>query len=191
VFGLIQPVPPRGVQHRLGKLPGMGLRFEREGARYAAHGIDYRLSVSASETVLTYLDGFGDVDNWSREERLRVQLVGASPAGHEAPAMAERDWVLFQDVYPKIDLECGGTAERLEYRFFAAAGADSRSIRIRFEGAGRVRVDGDGSVTARTPVGVIRIYPPVTDDPFDGERRPVGGRFERRGNGLVEFQPGR
>jgi hypothetical protein len=51
-------------------------------------------------------------------------------------------------------------------------------------------VEGDVSLTAGTPLGEIRIYTPVTDDPFDGKRCGVlQGRFVPRGNGVVESQP--
>ena len=181
-FGVMRAVCPR-------PSPGARLVFERQGARYVARGNDYQLSVSAAEAVLTYFEGFGDVDHWFREEKFRVQLVGASFSNDPPPAVRGLEGVTFRQVYPKIDLECGGTPQRIEYRFVAGAGADSSSIRIRLGGAGRIRVDDDGSVTARTPLGEIRIHAPVRDKRFDGERRGVEGRFVRRGKGLVEFRP--
>jgi hypothetical protein len=45
-------------------------------------------------------------------------------------------------------------------------------------------------VTARTPVGEIRIHAPVAYDRFDGERRNLNGRFVLRGKSRLTFRNG-
>lgn len=177
-FRLIRPAST-GAGYVLPQSPGVRSGFQRDGARYVMRGNDYQLSLSASETVLRYFAGFGDVDHWFREEEFRLQLVDASSSVNQPESQAGPGKVAFSQVYPGIDLECGGTPQRLEYRFLAGPGADSGSIRIRLQGASSIRVEGDGAVSARTPLGSVRIYPPLA----------VLGRFLVRRSGLVEFRP--
>ena len=102
-FGLIRAAPA-GAGYVLPQSPGVRTGFQHEGARYVARGSDYHLSLSASETVLRYFAGLGDVDHWFREEEFRLQLVGASGSENQPEPEAGPGKVAFSHVYPGIDL---------------------------------------------------------------------------------------
>ena len=46
------------------------------GAKFVARAPDYMLTLSGGEIALTYFEGFGDVDEWFRDEVLTLKLVG-------------------------------------------------------------------------------------------------------------------
>jgi|SRR5579859_790746 len=50
------------------------------GVKFAAQASDYLLTLSAGAMVLTYFEGFGDVDNWFRDETFNLKLVGGNAA---------------------------------------------------------------------------------------------------------------
>src|SRR5206468_12406265 len=97
------------------------------------------------------------------EDVLRMQLVGARTAPRvagldELPGTVNyfvgndpAQWranvptygkVAYQDVYPGIDLVYYGNQRQLEYDFVVAAGADPGVIRLAFQGAQNLTIDG-------------------------------------------------
>lgn len=186
-FAMLPNTPGRPARHNLGSLPGLRLSFRGGGSEAIASGSNYSVSVSATQTVVTHSEGFGDADHWFREEEFSVRFIGASSL---APLIADSgsDAVVFRDVYPRIAMRCEGSPEQIEYRFIAAPDADPYLIRVRIEGAGKIRIDSDGSVRASTPMGELRIYKPVTGNSHAGGESAVAGHFRLRSKGLVEFR---
>jgi hypothetical protein len=125
------------------------------GVAFVARGRDYALTLSSSELVLTYLEGFGDVDRWFHEEVVRLKLeqaqssvetAGLDPLPGKSVFRLRADIpnyarVLFEDVYPGIDLLCFGSQKRLELQFVIRAGARPESIRLAWDGARRAHVN--------------------------------------------------
>jgi uncharacterized repeat protein (TIGR01451 family) len=143
---------------------------------------------------------------------LRMQLRGANPAPQLAgegalpgvshyylggdpsrwrtnvPAFAA---VRYAEVYPGVDLlyyGAGGpgVGGDLEYDFVLAPGADPRLIRLRFEGAERVRVDAQGELVREAAAGgasaaEVRQKAPALYQEDEGGRRQGLGRYEVRG----------
>jgi chitodextrinase len=116
-------------------------------------------------------------------------FVGADPrAWHtDVPNYAG---VRYGDIYPGIDLVYYGNQSQLEYDFVVAPGADPSSVAIRFGGASKVRVDGDGSLVLRTPAGEVRQRRPFIYQEVNGERREVAGGYFVKGRGEVGFRVG-
>lgn len=103
----------------------------------------------------------------STQSVLRMQMVGANPEAQVAgqdqlPGTSNylignnpSEWrtnvptygrVLYRDVYAGIDLVYYGNQRELEYDFVVAPGANPDAIRLRFEGAEEMRIDGDGDL---------------------------------------------
>jgi hypothetical protein len=200
-------LPERPPSRRLGDLRLRGkFGFEPNvgqagsAAQFVARGEDFTLALSYREIVLTYLEGFGDVDQWFREEEFRLKLLGAQagqPAGLDPlpgkSTFASRtdvpnyERVAFQDVYPGVDLICSGTQKRLELTFVIHGTAKTDAIRLEWSGSWRTRVTPDGSLTLRTSLGEIRVKPPIMIDSFGGEQRAAPGRFTREGRHRAGF----
>ena len=85
-------------------------------------------------------------------------------------------------VYDGIDLEFYGNQQRLEYDFLVAPGADPATIRVRFDGAERVEVDGRGDLLVHVPGGEpLRQQAPISYQVIDGARREVESRYVQLG----------
>lgn len=97
--------------------------------------------------------------------------------------------VRYREVYPGIDLVFYGNQRQLEYDFVVASGADPGLIRLAFEGAGSLRVDGDGDLVLKTGAGEIRQHKPFLFQEDGGVRQPVSGRYLLEGT-EVAFRVG-
>ncbi len=179
------------------------------GVKFVARDADYLLALSAGEIALTYFEGFGDVDNWFRDETFSLRLAGSNGAARargldELPGKSSFraagiksapvqdipnfERVFFADVYPGIDLLVFGNQKRLELQFLVSGGARPEQIRIGWQGARGIKVRAGGILSMRTPVGEVRILPPASTENFAGERKLMSGRFVRKGS-QARFQP--
>jgi hypothetical protein len=102
-----------------------------------------------------------------------------------------------QGVYSGVDLVYyGNWGGQLEYDFVVAPGADVRSIRLSFQGAGGIRVDKrtgdlvlplDGSeLRFRKPL----MYQPASGPELSTDRQGINGRFILTGRNQIGFQVG-
>jgi hypothetical protein len=89
------------------------------------------------------------------------------------PAIPHFQRVRFRGIYPGIDLVWRSRGADLEYEFLAGAGADPGRIRVRFTGARRVSVDGQGNLILETPLGKIPHRRPVAWQEIAGRRQNV------------------
>ena len=192
----------------LAQLP---LRFEAnagqfdERIRFAARGVGYGVALTPTGATLSLTSSTG-----------ATSAVAMTVVGRDgAPAAARRvdgreplpgvvNHVIGSDrtrwhmgveqfarvrqagVYDGIDLEFYGNQQRLEYDFLVAPGADPATIRVRFDGAERVEVDGRGDLLVHVAGGEpLRQQAP---DQLSGDRRDAprgreplrGARGERR-----------
>ncbi len=92
--------------------------------------------------------------------------------------VAAYDAVVYDAVYPGIDLRYHGDNRLLEYDFVVAPGADPARIRMGLAGAAAVRLDPDGAMIVTLPGGrELRQAAPVLYQERDGVREPVAGAF--------------
>jgi len=133
----------------------------------------------------------------SRAWVVKLRFIGAKrdvrPRGEERqPAVfsyfkgPEKDWktglttyakVVYEDLWPGIDLVYQGTVNRLKYEFVVKPGADPGQIRLRYEGATEVETTGTGGLRVETPAGDFQDEPPVAWQILDGEQVPVETAF--------------
>jgi len=129
---------------------------------------------------------------------LRMELVGANPHA-QAVGLEElrgksnyligRDpsrWhtgiphyarVKYTQVYPGIDLVYYGNQRKLEYDLVVAPGADPTGIRIAFEGADKLTVDGRGDLVLHTGAGEVRLKKPVVYQEVNDTRKEIAGSY--------------
>lgn len=171
--------------------------------RYLARGEGYTVFLTEAEAVVVLAprtddaDGAivkmrpvgGAPDGLSAEDRLpgRVNYrVGNDPSRWQSAIETFRR-VRWRDVWPGVDVVFRGTGERLEYDVVVAAAADPGKIGLRFVGAERVRVDGDGSLVVETAAGSLRQAAPAVHQEIDGVRRHVSGAFRLTDGDVVGF----
>src|SRR2546425_367015 len=112
---------------------------------------------------------------------LRMRFVGANPTTRvegleELPGKANyfigndpKKWrpnvptyakVQYRDLYPGINLIYYGNPRQLEYDFVVRPGADPNLIKLAFQGAKDVRIDGQGDLILQVSGGEVRLLTP-------------------------------
>ena len=141
---------------------------------------------------------------------VRMQFEGANPSpqvegmerlpGHANFLIGpQKDWrpdvplygaVVYRDLYPGVDMIYGGEGRDLKSEFVVAPGADPSRIRVRYAGAGGVRVAEDGALAIPVDGRELRERAPSIYQERSGRRVAVEGRFAVTGDGAVRFQVG-
>ena len=184
----------------LAQLP---LRFEAnagqfdDGIRFAARGVGYGVALTPTGATLGLTSSTGTT------AAVAMTVVGRDGAPAAARRVDGREplpgvvnhiigsdrtrWhtgveqfarVRQAGVYDGIDLEFYGNQQRLEYDFLVAPGADPATIRVRFDGAERVEVDGSGDLLVHVPGGEpLRQQAPISYQVIDGTRHEVESRY--------------
>jgi uncharacterized protein (TIGR03437 family) len=169
--------------------------------KFLARGNGYNLFLTATEAVLSN----------PQSAPLRMKLVNANPASEiegldELPGKSNyfigsdpQQWragvthyakVKYRNVYPGVDLVYYGHERQLEYDFVLSPGADPKQIKLAFDGAERMRIDGDGDLTLGTAAGEALQHRPVVYQEANGGRRTVDGRYVLLGQNEVGFEIG-
>jgi hypothetical protein len=172
------------------------------GARFVARG--------AGHAVLLDRQGPALLVGGPRPAVVRMTLVGAratepvalAPLASTSNHLIGRDprrWRLavphygrveYPQVYAGIDLAVHGDGQRLEYDFVVAPGTDPRRVRLRFDGARRVRIEADGRLILQTAAGDVVQQPPVAYQDGPQGREPVASAYRRLGPREVAFAVG-
>ena len=147
----------------------------------------------------------------SADSTLRLHLIGANPDPQVAgvgrltgvsnylTGNDPRHWhtnvptfakVAYHDVYPGIDLVYYGNGQQLEYDFDLAPGADPNRIRLAFDGARDLTLDGQGNLVITMAGGVIVEHAPVLYQMDAGGRQAVEGHYVLTGRHEVRFAVG-
>src|SRR6185295_10047123 len=188
---------------RLGFEPNRG-QFEGP-VRFVARGPGYTLNLSPTEATMD----LGRPEGAAEPVQVRMKVVGGNARAEmrgEAEQPGKSHYLRGNDparwvrnvpsyarvaeaaIYPGIDLVYHGRADRLEWDFVVAPGIDPARIRLRFEGAQPLRLDGNGDLVVGTRAGVIRQKKPVLYQDIGSERRRVGGAYDLHGHHEVGFQ---
>jgi hypothetical protein len=186
--------------------------------QFLAHGAGYTLFLTPTAAVFslpvpaaTQAAAGTTPASSGMVEALRMDLLGANPAASvvgqdQLPGRINyfvgndpAQWhvnvptfgrVAYQGVYPGIDLAYYGQQGQLEYDFIVHPGADPHAVRLGFEGADRVSLDGQGNLVLDTAAGPLVQPAPVVYQEINGVRHAVAGRFVQQGAGQVGFALG-
>jgi len=187
-----------------GKLP---LSFEAnqgqtdQRVRFLSRGPGYSLFLTGDSAVLS-------LRQQKANAVLRMKLLGANAhagvAGMDSlPGKSNyfvgsdpKQWrtnvptyaaVKYEGVYPGIDLVYHGNQRLLEYDFVVAPGADPRAIDLRFQGARKLTVNGEGALVIGVGGSEVIEHAPVVYQEIGGVRNTLPGRYVLRGRGRVGF----
>jgi len=81
--------------------------------------------------------------------------------------------VVYEDLWPGIDLIYKGTVNQLKYEFIVKPGADPAKIRVRYQGVTGLKVTETGSIRVETPVGSFEDDRPKAWQETNREQMPV------------------
>ncbi len=182
---------------------GMTTFLTPTAAVFAIQNSEFRIQNSESS------DG-RDVNPMSSGAAVYMEIVGAHPAGratgmNQLPGTVNyfsgndpSQWhtnvavfgrVVYQDVYPGIDLAYYGNNGALEYDFIVSPGADPNVIGLNFAGADDVEVDPQGNLVLHTAAGDVVQQKPLTYQQQGGSRQEIASRYVVNGTG-VRFEVG-
>ncbi len=96
--------------------------------------------------------------------------------------------VVYQNIYPKIDLRLRSSGKRMKYEFIVHPGGNAGDIQLRYNGGTASAMD-DGGIRVENPLGYIVEEAPVTyqtADPLTGSEAamPVSSRFILKENNV-------
>jgi Beta-propeller repeat/FG-GAP-like repeat len=147
----------------------------------------------------------------ARSTVLRMNLVGANhmarvTGGEELPGKSNyfigndpSKWridvpnygrVEYDSVYPGVDLVYYGHQGQLESDFIVGTGVDAGAIRLRIEGARRVRINRQGDVELKMGGGEVVLGKPLVYQRSEGEseKHIIAGRYTVKGRGEIGFE---
>ncbi len=100
--------------------------------------------------------------------------------------------VKYLNVYPGVDLTYHGNRQRLEFDFDLAPGADARAVRLRFDGAEKMKLDRDGNLIIVAENGQVSFHKPLIYQPgAENEEQTVEGSFRILAGKTVAIRLGR
>ncbi|MEW6744607.1 MAG: hypothetical protein AB1486_17770 [Planctomycetota bacterium] len=88
--------------------------------------------------------------------------------------------LVYEDLWPGIDLAYSGTVDRLKYEFVVQPDADPDLIRLEYTGATQVTVTGEGTLQIETPLARFGDATPYAYQVKDGARSEVSVRYSSR-----------
>jgi uncharacterized repeat protein (TIGR01451 family) len=204
--GALHAAGPRGTAHdsgRVTRLGGAPLAFIENRGQLDAR-VAYYLQGAGTSAYFTpqgmtlVLKGGGET-RWVVKQTFTGARDVVPAAG--PPATARIDYfkgprsgwktgirtfesVDYRGLWPGIDLEYAGRADRLEYTFVVQPGSDPRRIRLAYEGATAIAVGERGDLEVSTPVASFHDDCPVAYQDIDGRRLAVDVAFETSAQGV-------
>jgi len=176
--------------------PNVGQTDSR--VNFLAHSDGYALFLTPTGGVLS----FG-------ASRMSITLIGANASAHAEgmePLPGKTNYLMgndpakwrtnianfarvrYREVYPGVDMVYYGNQQQLEYDLVVAPGADPRAIQLAFTGIQSMRIASNGDLILGVAGGEISQHKPVMYQEADGIRRPVEGRYVRKGNRRIGFE---
>ncbi len=164
--------------------------------RFVASRPDYTLLLSPSGAVIRYARGKMRIrlDGASRRAEMgglepfsgRVNYILGNQPSRWFTGVQAYSGVRYKSVYPGVDLVFHGRRGELEFDFLVAPGADPSVIRLRFDGAPRMRIDATGDLILDEKL--LRLRKPVVYQESAEGRRLVAGTYCLLGSGKVGFR---
>lgn len=178
--------------------------------------VDYYLQGAGTSVYLTrkgltfsLTDRRGTQQRWAARLEFVGDTSGAEPIGRErTPALISyfkgnpKKWktavptyseIVYEDLWPGIDLLYRGDQSRLKYQFLLRPGADPSHIRLAWSGAD-VSLTGAGELLVSTPAGGLTDKAPVSYQLVGGRRVAVPTAYELEGTSygfhLGAYDPG-
>jgi len=116
-------------------------------------------------------------------------LLGSDPAKWHTDVPTFRK-VLYEELYPGINLTFYGDQGQIEYDFEIAPGANPRAVRLAFDRAVQPRINEKGDLILKTRGVELIEQKPVIYQTIDGQRHVIGGNYKRLRNHEIGFEIG-
>jgi hypothetical protein len=211
---------PFGASTPVGATPSMGASgpgfVANDGqadpqVRFLSQGADYTLFLTATDATLALQSPAGAGASQAPSV-LHLELAGASAAANPVgidPLPGRTNYLMgndpsqwltgvasfarveYPDVYAGITLDYHSSASaRLEYDFTVAPGAHPSQIRLAFQGASNVTLDGAGNLILQTAAGDVVEQAPVLCQEINGACQAISGGYVTEADGEIGFRVG-
>ncbi|MBN2489827.1 MAG: SBBP repeat-containing protein [Planctomycetes bacterium] len=145
------------------------LFFTREGITFQLKGRGHDCVVK-----LEFVGGSPDVVPRGKDRQQAVFSYFRGPREAWRTGLASFGEVVYEDLWPGIDLVYRAGVGAVKYEFRLTPWADPGKIRLRYRGAASVGLTGSGALRVETPVAVVEDAPPVAwQHEDDGVCTPV------------------
>ncbi|MBW3624688.1 MAG: hypothetical protein KY468_14890 [Armatimonadetes bacterium] len=188
-----------------------------KSARFVSRGNGYRLSLTRQGAVLDLTDAVeetgGNVPEGASPRNSRIRMIllegntrpairgiwkqkgtASGPDLHDPKKVRKNiptfKKVLYERVYPGINLVFHGNPARLDYDFVVYPRANPDRIRIAFEGADRIELDAGENLLLSSAGGGLRQQRPVLYQVIGGERREISGGYYLDEDSALRFRVG-
>jgi len=98
--------------------------------------------------------------------------------------------LVYQNLWPGIDLVYSGTVNTLKYEFVVHPGADASKIKLAYQGASKVVLGEGGRLEVKTPLGSLRDAEPLAYQEKDGKRVDIPMSFALEESSVFGFRVG-
>jgi len=206
-----EPVASRAVQDNF--LAGIPLRFIENvgqtlpGVLYHVEGAGHTVLFESGRVVFNRKDGNKNADS---PEQIILEFPGSNLAA-EIDGINKQNGVtnyyrgnnptewytnissygslIYEELYPGIDMICSGEEGSLKNEFHVAPGADPKQIQMVYSGVRSVKVSGEGTLLISTGSGILEDAAPVAYQMVNGERKDIRVYYRIR-SGVVNFRLG-
>jgi len=204
-LSIADEVKSRGVDLDYGKIPLYFIQNEGQGAAqslFYAKTSKYSLWLTRNSMVFD-IEWNGVAQPAAGRDMSTLSFLGAEKSPEVFPLdMAEYQinyfigsdeskWrarvptskaILYQKLYPNIDLKVYGTENQIEYDWIIKPGGDVSDIRFLFEGVKETRIDEEQNLNVITNFSEFKHLKPVCCQFIAGARVPVEGLFKKIDN---------
>lgn len=96
--------------------------------------------------------------------------------------------VRYRNVYRGVDVVWYGNQRQLEYDLIVAPGTDLQAIQIAFEGAQKIRLDGEGNLLIHASGQIVQHRRPMVYQTENGIKKEFSGWYVLLGKHTVSFR---
>ena len=179
-------------------LNSVPVRFEPHADHWTARGIGYTYSFTKQGTILGWGDRAVQLTFPGSNESARFEGIGREVrntsyfVGNSYTSVPGYGRLLRKGIYPGVDVVFYGKGRKVEYDFEIAPGADPSPIRMRFDGADSVRLNGSGAIVLSLGKDELtQLAPAVYQRTPDGEIRSIESSYNFDHDGSVRLSLGK
>jgi hypothetical protein len=116
-------------------------------------------------------------------------LLGSDPAKWrtQVPTYGE---IVYQEIYPGVDLRYDGQTGQIKGTYSVAPGADPSQIRWRYQGSDRTGITNAGALQVQVDTVTVTEHAPVAWQERDGQRTTISVAYDLAADGSIGFQLG-